>query len=207
MHAAPTAPQVRNLLRAIAVDRAEPPSEIVRRLHLAVDALGAADFATLIFGKVQPIDRSRNIRELRLTNAGHPPPLLVHHDGRVTPLDDAPDLPLGVLPGEPRKDITAVLPPGSTVLLYTDGVIEHRQEDLTAGLARLRNAAGRNAQEPIEQFCDNVLSAHGMPQDTGDDIAMLVLRVPLPHDDAPQHADAEHAAVAERATGEPQAAP
>jgi serine phosphatase RsbU (regulator of sigma subunit) len=199
--------QVRNLLRAIAVDRAEPPSEIVRRLDLAVDALGAADFATLIFGKVQLVDTSRNIRELRLTNAGHPPPLLVHHDGRVTPLGDAPDLPLGVLPGEPRKDIEVALPPGSTVLLYTDGLIEHRQEDLSAGLARLRNAAGRNAQEPIEQFCDNVLSALGMPQDTGDDIAMLVLRVPLPHDDAPQHADDEHAAVAERATGEPQAAP
>lgn len=195
--------QVRNLLRGIAVDRTEPPSEVVRRLDLAVDTLGAASYATMVFGKVELIDRSRNIRQLRFTNAGHPPLLLIHADGRVDVLGADPDLPLGVLPGEPRRDVKILLPPGCTLLLYTDGLIEHRQEHLAAGLARLRNAASQHRHEPVEQFCDGVLAALGIPDDTADDIAMLALRVPLPEDDGP--IDSNDGESVRQAVGKPQA--
>ena len=53
--------QVRNMLRAIAVDRGEPPSDVVRRLDMAIAALGVASFATVIFGKVELVDPDRNV--------------------------------------------------------------------------------------------------------------------------------------------------
>ncbi len=209
--------QVRNILRGIAVDRTEPPSqtgrgldravdrtppsEIVRRLDRAVDALGAADYATVIFGKVELLDRQQNIRELAFTNAGHPPPLLVRTDGRVETLGAEPDLPLGVFPGLPRGDTRVLLPPGCTVLMYTDGLVEHRQENVAAGLARLRNAASRHAREPIEQFCDSLLADLNADA-SSDDIAVLALRVPDGAADRPV-LDGDVPATVKAATGQP----
>lgn len=169
--------QVRNLLRGIAVDRTEPPSEIVRRLERAVQALGVADYATLLVGQVEQVDEEGGQLQLRFTNAGHPPPLLVAADGQVRELDGDPDLPLGVMPEAARIDHVVALPPGATVLLYTDGLVEHREESLTAGLARLRNAASRHSGQGVEQLCDAILLELSAG-DSADDVALLALRVP-----------------------------
>lgn len=193
--------QVRNMLRGIAADRTEPPSEIVRRLDCAIEVVGAASYATLIFGKIELLDEAAQVRELWFTNAGHPPPLLVHADGQVEMLGGEPDLPLGVRPGEPRHDVTVLLPPGCTVLLYTDGLVEHRSEDVSAGLARLRNVASRHAAEPVEAFCDALLAALAV-DDVADDIAVLALRVPHVDDDGSVRATAPPQAVKD-ATGRP----
>ena len=176
--------QVRNLLRGIAIDRIDPPSDIVRRLDRAVDKLGAASYTTLVLGKVELVDPQQRTRQLTFSNAGHPPPLLVHADGRVETLGAEPDLPLGVFPDLPRTDTTAVLTPGCTVLLYTDGLVEHRQHDLAVGLARLRSAASRHSLEPIEQFCTRLLDDL-RAEASSDDIALLALRVPHAADDGP----------------------
>ncbi len=197
--------QVRNLLRGIAVDRIDPPSEILSRLDRAVDALGAASYATVILGKVELLDPRQNIRALRFSNAGHPPPLLVHADGRIETLGAEPDLPLGVFPDLPRADTKILLPPGCTVLMYTDGLVEHRQENVAAGLARLRNAASRHALEPIEQFCDSLL-ADLRADASSDDIAVLALRVPHAADDGPVP-DADMPTPVAPATGHPSDTP
>jgi len=68
------------------------------------------------------------------------------------------------------------LPPHSTLLLYTDGLIERRGEDIGDGLERLRRCAEPLAREPLERFCDQLLTA--MPVTGEDDVAMIALRVP-----------------------------
>lgn len=85
------------------------------------------------------------------------------------------ELLVGIAPGGARRDHTARLAPGSTLLLFTDGLVERRSSDLDAGLARLtralRGAAGRSA----EQVCDLVFDRLA-PEESEDDIALLAVR-------------------------------
>lgn len=94
------------------------------------------------WGQVQPAHLEGGELQLRFTNAAHPPPLLVDPGGQVREVSGDTDLPLGVLPEAARSDVVVALPPGGTLLLYTDGLFDHREESLTAGLARLRKPAG-----------------------------------------------------------------
>ncbi|MGW1625816.1 SpoIIE family protein phosphatase [Streptomyces sp. NPDC002172] len=68
--------------------------------------------------------------------------------------------------------------PGSTLLLYTDGLIESPGSDLGTGLGRLRRHALTLAHEPLDRLCDQL--AARMPPGSSDDIALLALRLPLP---------------------------
>lgn len=77
-----------------------------------------------------------------------------------------------------RPDATTPLPPGSTLLLYTDGLIELPGADIDTGLSRLRRNALALAEEPLDEFCDQLLTR--MPPGNVDDIALLALRLPPP---------------------------
>ena len=95
---------------------------------------------------------------LAWTNAGHPPPLLLGPDGQGRYLQDGPpDLMIGVLPDVERADQRTLVDDGSTLLLYTDGLVERRGEHLDEGLERLREAGSRHAHLPVEKFLDAVL--------------------------------------------------
>ncbi|MFF5156631.1 SpoIIE family protein phosphatase [Streptomyces sp. NPDC000348] len=81
---------------------------------------------------------------------------------------------------EQRPEYTGAvepLPPGSTLLLYTDGLVERREEDLTVGLERLRHHASAAVRRPLEAFCDTLL-ADQLTVDNDDDVAVLALRLP-----------------------------
>jgi serine phosphatase RsbU (regulator of sigma subunit) len=75
-----------------------------------------------------------------------------------------------------RHDRTVVMAPGSTLLLYTDGLVERRGEDLDAGTARLVATVGRLVQAglPLEDLCDRVLA--DLPARPEDDVALIALR-------------------------------
>ena len=137
--------------------------------------LGVEGMATLVYGRIEEpgIDGSR---VLRWTNAGHPPPLLVHPDGSARFLEDrAGDLMLGVLPDAHRTDNRTDVPRGSLLLLYTDGLVERRGEDLDQGLTRLRVSATAHAALPSEAFLDQVL--HDLHDgELADDVAVLAVR-------------------------------
>ena len=173
--AAATMGQMRTTLRALAWAVDDPPSRQVLRLEEAMLDLGVEGMATLVYGRIEEpgIDGSR---VLRWTNAGHPPPLLVHPDGSARFLEDrAGDLMLGVLPDAHRTDNRTDVPRGSLLLLYTDGLVERRGEDLDQGLTRLRVSATAHAALPSEAFLDQVL--HDLHDgELADDVAVLAVR-------------------------------
>lgn len=166
--------QVRNMLRAYAWALEEPPSAIVERLDQAVVNVAEASMATLIFGRVE---RNDDGWALRWTNAGHPPPLLITHDGRSRFLDEEHDHLLGTGLVRARTDTLTPLPPLSTLVLYTDGLVESPGHILDRGLARLRQHAAALVHRPLHVFCDLLLE-RARPVDNDDDVALLVFRTP-----------------------------
>ncbi|WP_333738377.1 SpoIIE family protein phosphatase [Streptomyces sp. IBSBF 2806] len=167
--------QVRNMLRAYAWALQEPPSRIVDRLDEAVMHITDVAMATLILAKVEEADEGR--WKLTWTNAGHPPPLLISHDGLAEYLTDGHGILLGTGARRPRADATALLPPGSTLLLYTDGLIEEPGHTLDEGLHRLRQHAAALAHRPLASFTDQLLR-RVRPAANDDDVALLALRAP-----------------------------
>ncbi|MEW2625336.1 GAF domain-containing SpoIIE family protein phosphatase [Streptomyces sp. NPDC048106] len=167
--------QMRNILRAYAWSRQKPPSEIVQELDRATVRIAEVAMATAVFGRMTVNDAGGCT--LAWTNAGHPPPLLVSADGLAEYLTDGHGALLGVVPEEDRPDATREVPPGATLLLYTDGLIESPGHSLDEGLERLRRHAASLAHRPLESFTD-LLLARTRPSDNDDDVALLAVRVP-----------------------------
>ncbi|MEV5012500.1 GAF domain-containing SpoIIE family protein phosphatase [Streptomyces sp. NPDC055692] len=175
--AAVTMGQLRNMLRALVCDRLEPPGDILRRLDVISHTLYGGHTATCIYALLEP--GPHHSWQLKCANAGHPPPLLVSHDGDTRYLTTGHSVLLGIEPDTPRPSSTHTLAPASTLLLYTDGLIERPGEDLDRGLARLRQHAAALTREPLAVFCDELLA--GLAHGGNDDIALLAVRLP-PHD-------------------------
>ncbi|PZG15640.1 hypothetical protein C1J01_23560 [Nonomuraea aridisoli] len=122
LDAAVTMSQLRNMLRSLAADRDESPGHILRRLDMVVEALyDGGLLATCILAR---LEESGDHWRLRYSVAGHPPPLLVTSAGEGRYLEDATDPLLGVVTDRRRTSAVEVLPPDSTLLLYTDGLGE-----------------------------------------------------------------------------------
>jgi serine phosphatase RsbU (regulator of sigma subunit) len=168
--------QLRTLLRGYAVDRDEPPSQTMARLDRALEHLHVDTLATIVLARVAPDPAVPGQHTLRWTSAGHPPPLLLLADGSVQVLAARPDLVVGVDARRPRADHTAVLPPGSTLLLYTDGLVERRADgrSIDAGTERLAGCLRELAGRPLEDLLDGIVTRLGDGRD--DDIAVLAVR-------------------------------
>jgi serine phosphatase RsbU (regulator of sigma subunit) len=168
--------QLRNLLRGISFALNKPPAPILTALDEAMAHFAVRSFATAVIAQVEQrvVDRVRGRHQVRWSNAGHPPPLLVRPDGTAELLLTSPELLLGVWHGGPRTDHTTSLPTGGTLLLYTDGLVERRGEVIDAGFARLVTIARTLAAHDLEDFCDELIQRMGLDGD--DDIALLALR-------------------------------
>ncbi|MEV0620247.1 SpoIIE family protein phosphatase [Nonomuraea sp. NPDC050404] len=166
--------QVCNMLRAYAGEVDQPPSAILRRLDQAVSRMTETTMATVVFARVE---HANGGWQLRWANAGHPPPLLVEHDGRTRYLEDGSGLLLGTGLCAPREDAFIELPPRSTVLLYTDGLIESPSHSIDAGMERLSRQAAALTDHPVSAYCDRLLT-RVRPSDNDDDVALLTVRVP-----------------------------
>ena len=114
---------------------------------------------------------------LRWSSAGHLPPLVVTPDGDRHVLTGArPGLLLGVDPTVVRTAQEIVLDPGSTLLLYTDGLVERRDQIFDDGIKRLRAALGELRGLPLEAMCDALL-ARVLPPVVQDDVALVAVRL------------------------------
>ncbi|MEI4279515.1 PP2C family protein-serine/threonine phosphatase [Klenkia terrae] len=176
MQAAATMGQLRTLLRAFAYDRGERPSQTLRRLDRAVAGLDVAGLATVVLARIEQAG-AEGARTLHWSNAGHPAPVLLHPDGSTTLLERRPDLLVGVDGERARRDWTTELQPGDTLLLYTDGLIEHRHlgADVDRGIAALRRTLTEHHRLPLDALLDVVLAENQHGHD--DDIALLAVRV------------------------------
>jgi serine phosphatase RsbU (regulator of sigma subunit) len=176
--AAAVAGQLRNMLRGIesALEH-RYPDEVLSALDVALDETGIGTLATAVIARVEepPVTAPDRPRTLRWSNAGHPPPLLIAPDGTARLLERPPNLLLGVVPSTPRQHHAVELPPGSVVVLYTDGLVESRSASLDAGLDRLLAAAPDLARRPMGELCDELLDR--LAPDLTDDIALLAFRV------------------------------
>ncbi|MFD8708550.1 SpoIIE family protein phosphatase [Kitasatospora sp. NPDC059648] len=166
--------QLRNMLRALAWSQQQSPSQIVERLDEVIMPITDVSMATLVLARI--IRRDDGQWQLTWTNAGHPPPLVISRDGLAEYLTEGHGLLLGTGVRRPRPDATVLLPPGSTLLLYTDGLIETRGRTLDDGLGRLRQHAAALAHRPLPSFTDQLLRR---VQPSGiDDVALLAVRTP-----------------------------
>jgi PAS domain S-box-containing protein len=171
--------QLHGILRSLAWDHTGPPGAVVDRLDDALPAITTVPMATLVLALLEGSPHT-GPWTLRWTSAGHPPPLLLTRDGQAQYLEAGQGLLLGAGPvtGGGRPDAVQSLPPGSTLLLYTDGLIEVPGSDLDTGLTRLRHHALALAHEPLDTLCDQLLAR--MPPGSTDDVALLALRLPSP---------------------------
>ncbi len=176
--------KMRNMLRSLVVDRQEPPGDILRRLDVSTQILGTEEgTATCVYARIE--GPAGGPWQLHFSVAGHPPPLLVTAEGEARYLDAAQDIMLGGLaPDQERASTIEPLPPRSTVLLYTDGLVERPDEDIDVGLERLRRQAARLAGEPLDDFCRTLVS--GPAADSSDDIAVIAARMPGPGGQEPE---------------------
>ncbi|MGW3152195.1 MULTISPECIES: PP2C family protein-serine/threonine phosphatase [Streptomyces] len=172
LEAAAVMGMLRSALSASVLALEEPAS--------ALDVLGL--YARYVEGAlattvVQAVVDTR-ARRITYSSAGHPPPVLLHQDGSCDLLDQATDPPLGARPEHvPRPQADLPYTPGDTFVLYTDGLIERRGEDIDAGLQRLTDALARHARHGPERLADALLAHLGVSSGARDDIALLVLRL------------------------------
>ena len=150
-----------------------PPAETLQQLDELMQELGAREphFATCVYAVFDAVTGT-----CELASAGHLPPLLVHPDGSNELLDISPSPPLGIGTG-PVLSRTLEIEDGSLLVLYTDGLVERRGEDIDVGLERLREMFGPGATEkPLEDLCRGTLA--GVYADhQRDDIAVLIARL------------------------------
>jgi anti-sigma regulatory factor (Ser/Thr protein kinase)/putative methionine-R-sulfoxide reductase with GAF domain len=160
--------QLRNGLRVYSLEH-DDPAEILDRMNVLVSQLEPRQMSTAVVLTFDPAsDR------LCFAAAGHPPPVVLGPDGAATFLDSTPAVPLGVLPYGRYNAYEGTLPPGSTLLLYTDGLVERRNSSLTAGLTHLRAAVTGGPTDP-DELCEHVLGVLLPQGPPGDDVALLAL--------------------------------
>lgn len=169
--------QVRALLRGIGYTTGAGPSEMLRRLDAAMDGLDVHTTATAVVAQLEQVPEAPGVRRLRWSNAGHPPPILVSPTGAAQVLrGEESDLLLGVISDAPRQERELLLQPGTTLLLYTDGLVERRGQGIDEGVAALVSTVDTLAHLPPRQLCDRVLQQM-LPPELDDDVALLAVRL------------------------------
>ncbi|MCQ4041089.1 PP2C family protein-serine/threonine phosphatase [Streptantibioticus rubrisoli] len=172
LHAAVMMGQLRNALRAYAVD-GDSPGRLLTRLHHFLHHLEPDLCATAAIARFRPGDPT-----VTWAAAGHPPPVVRTCEGRVRVLDAKPGAMLGIPLGQGIKDHTVELPPGSTLALYTDGLVERRRQGIDPGIARLGAVlAGLGSAElarDLDGAAEAVLGRMLHDCDREDDVCLLL---------------------------------
>jgi GAF domain-containing protein len=167
--------QLRAAARAIMVDSPDDAAALLTRLERVMGSLGFERIATAVAAR---ISREPSGATMRWSNAGHPP-ILVLAPGEPARLVDNGDAdPLLGVGGAPasRSEHLWWLPPGATVVLFTDGLVERRGEDMSTGLDWLVGFAEEHRNDPIDELVQALVGA-APHADRFDDTVVLGMRV------------------------------
>jgi PAS domain S-box-containing protein len=168
LRAAAVMGQLRNAFRAYGLAE-NSPAEVMARVNRLVMTGEEDVMATALYLVLE-----RETGELEFASAGHPPPLVLGPDGVVF-LEGGRAVPIGAVDPGVFREARAVLPDDASLLLYTDGLVERRDEPLERRLDALAEAADR-AEGALEGLCDAVLSGVLGQREPGDDVALLAVR-------------------------------
>jgi serine phosphatase RsbU (regulator of sigma subunit) len=169
--------QMRSLLRGIAAYTGGGPSDVLRGVDRVMRTLQVDTTATAVVARIERT--AAGATQVRWSNAGHPPPMVLTPDGGVHALGSPEsDLLLGLDPTTSRTEHVAPLEPGATVLLYTDGLVERRGQSLDVGLQRLRDTLVdlTGPGVGLATLCDATLNRM-RPDRPDDDVALVAVRV------------------------------
>lgn len=173
--------QLRSSARALLLTGAQP-AVLLEQLDSAAALIPDA-YCTTVF--LATLDTESGI--LQYSNAGHMPALLAGLGPRsgsgvgTTVLTDACSVPLAVRRDEPRPQALQVLPPGSTLMLFTDGLVERKHESIDDGIARATDVLVETMGLPLDTVADAVLRELAPATGYDDDVAMVIYR----HQQAP----------------------
>ncbi|MYT03492.1 MULTISPECIES: GAF domain-containing SpoIIE family protein phosphatase, partial [Streptomyces] len=178
LHAAVVMGQLRTALRAYAVENATP-GEILTRLHRMLGHLQPDLYATALIARFRPGEP-----EVVWASAGHPPAVVRGADGTVRVLEAKPGVMLGIPLPYVYKDHRADLPPGSSLVLYTDGLVERRGQGIDPGIGRLARALEALNTPELEQDLDAAADALLKPllydSERDDDVCLLLCHTVTP---------------------------
>jgi PAS domain S-box-containing protein len=166
---------LRGVLRACIWDAQDAdPGEVLARVDRLVQGLQVASLATVVYARALRPEAPGRPWRLHVANAGHPPMLLRSPDGAVRVLDGITGLLVGVDTGSRRDTVVLEVPAGSTLIAYTDGLVERPSADLDEGIAELseRLSAAPATAGPRE-LCDAAVSG---ALDHRDDVALIAVR-------------------------------
>jgi serine phosphatase RsbU (regulator of sigma subunit) len=159
--------RMRSALRSYALEYSDP-AEVLGMLDRKMQYFEGEVMATVSYAVLDPASG-----QLRISSAGHFPPVIAVPGQRGALAEIAVDAPIGVADAPRRQVTTLTLVSGSVLCFFTDGLVERRDEPLDDGIARLCAAV---APGPPENVCISVMGAMVGSQRPGDDIALLTLR-------------------------------
>jgi PAS domain S-box-containing protein len=168
LRAAASMGQLRNAFRAYGMVESSP-AEVLARINRLVMSGVEQVMATVLY-----LVLDRETGEVTFSAAGHPPPLVITPDGPRF-LEGGRSVPIGASDPAVFREEKDVVPPGSALLLYTDGLVERRDVPLDQRLDQLAAAAGPPDQE-LGMLCERVMQTVLGQGDLGDDVALLAVR-------------------------------
>ncbi|MCX0272388.1 SpoIIE family protein phosphatase [Nocardia zapadnayensis] len=164
--------QLRTAARALLL-RGAGPAQLLTELDPVAARIPGALCTTVCAAVLDPV---RGL--VRYSNAGHMPPILADVDKTGRMLEGGRSVPLATFETPRRPEATTPLPPGSTLVLFTDGLVERRGEDIDEGFTKIATILADTAEKLPRQVADSVLSALRPEGGYDDDIAMVVYRQP-----------------------------
>jgi serine phosphatase RsbU (regulator of sigma subunit)/anti-sigma regulatory factor (Ser/Thr protein kinase) len=166
--------QLRSACRALLLDHPSPRAALSGLDRFAA-RLPGAQCTTAVCAVLDP-----GTGEMVYSSAGHPPPILVNADGTARTLEDGHTIPVGLRPDRPRPEAHVTVPPGATLLLYTDGLVERRGSSLDHGIARASGLVEDGRTSTLDDLADRIMTRLAPSSGYQDDVAVVLYRHPAP---------------------------
>ncbi len=171
VEAVATMSEVRTAARAYALLEDKSPGHLLSRLDRLVEVTGLGKLTALTSLVLTP-----ETGEVRFSNAGGCPMLVLAHDGTTVLVEDGSAPLLGAGHDGQRPEAMVRLAPESTLLLFTEGLLQTHKRTVDEGMARMVKAAG-DAPRPLEELCEGVLAGCLDDVERDDDVLLLALRL------------------------------